>query len=204
MADAERKAAGGKLNRTETVTIRLDPKMRYLAELASRVQRRSLSSYIEWAIDRSFDHVPFPGRENATLADMASQLWDVDEPDRFVTLAIEFPDLLNHEEQKRWKLIRENGALWAGAYAPKHGKKQWTWNPKNQANLLIERLREHWDVFVMVARDEATAKSLPTWNRYESDGAPVRTSASTAKAPTVGDDFSDFPAAIEDDDDLPF
>lgn len=209
MAERERKAAAGgaKLQRTETVTIRLDPKMRYLAELASRLQRRSLSSYIEWAIDRSFTDVSFPGRDG-TLADMARALWDVDEPDRFVYLAINHPDLLNHEEQRRWKLIRENGLLWAGSYVPKHGKRQWTWDPSASANLITDRLREHWDKFVMVARDEADPGSLPTWPRYAPEppapatpAAPVRRSpAKTGKT----EDFTDFPVNLDDDDDLPF
>lgn len=41
---------GSKLSRSETVTVRLDPMTRYLAVLAGRNQRRTLSSYIEWAI----------------------------------------------------------------------------------------------------------------------------------------------------------
>ena len=45
-----RKGGGGKLSRSETVTVRLDPKLRYLAELAARLHRRTLSSYVEWAI----------------------------------------------------------------------------------------------------------------------------------------------------------
>lgn len=42
-----------KLNRTETVTARLDPKLNYLCELASRAQRRTKSSFIEWAIQEA-------------------------------------------------------------------------------------------------------------------------------------------------------
>jgi predicted transcriptional regulator len=42
-----------KLNRSETVTIRLDPRMKYLAEMAGRAQRRTKSSFIEWAIEQA-------------------------------------------------------------------------------------------------------------------------------------------------------
>jgi len=52
-----RGGGGGKLNRSETVTIRLDPKLRYLTELAARQQRRTLSSFIEWAIDSALKDV---------------------------------------------------------------------------------------------------------------------------------------------------
>ena len=48
-----RKGGGGKLSRSETVTVRLDPRLRYLAELAARLHRRTLSSYVEWEIGRA-------------------------------------------------------------------------------------------------------------------------------------------------------
>ena len=55
----EVKAGGGKLARSEVVTVRLDPRLRYLANLVARKQRRTLSSFIEWAIEESLT------RENA-------------------------------------------------------------------------------------------------------------------------------------------
>ena len=58
MAEADKRKGGSKLARSETVTVRLDPKLRYLAELAARKQRRSLSSYIEWAVEDSLSRVP--------------------------------------------------------------------------------------------------------------------------------------------------
>lgn len=42
-----------KLNRSETVTVRLDPRMNYLTELAGRAQRRTKSSFIEWAVQKA-------------------------------------------------------------------------------------------------------------------------------------------------------
>src|SRR6516165_4850387 len=47
----KRKGGGAKLVRSETVTVRLDPKLRYLGEIAARKQRRTVSSFIEWAIE---------------------------------------------------------------------------------------------------------------------------------------------------------
>ena len=113
----KRKGGGGKLTRTETVTVRLDPKLRYLAELAARKQRRTLSSYIEWAIEDSLKTVMlFQGNsyENdppATVADEVSRLWDVDQSERFVRLAIAYPELMTHEEQEVWKLLQDSHIL---------------------------------------------------------------------------------------------
>ena len=114
---SSKRGGGGKLSRTETVTVRLDPKLRYLAELAARKQRRTLSSFVEWAIEEILKTIQLPEGEN--LASMAGALWDVDEPDRFVKLALLYPDMLTHDEQVLWKLITENGYVWRGCRAAK-------------------------------------------------------------------------------------
>ena len=169
MARARRdKVLDGK-RKTEVVTVRLDPRLKYLAELAARRQRRPLSSYIEWAIEESLAHVypaPDPGEEPfaETFKDMAGTLWDVDEPDRFVRLAIRYPDLLDHEEQRLWKLIRESGYLWKGSYDGSEVEWQWTVSEKT---LNWERLRERWDDFSQVARGQADPSVLPSWNKQD-------------------------------------
>ena len=48
---------GGKLTRSEVVTVRMDSQLHYLAELAARKHRRTLSSFIEWAVQQSFKTV---------------------------------------------------------------------------------------------------------------------------------------------------
>src|ERR1700737_1533196 len=105
----KRRSGGGKLSRSETVTVRLDPKLRYLANLAARRQRRTLSSFIEWAVQESLPHVIISGGgynvAPTTVAEVGNELWDVDDADRFAKLALRFPDTLTHDEQILWKLI---------------------------------------------------------------------------------------------------
>src|SRR5207244_10986807 len=164
MAKVERfRAGGGKLTLSDTVTVRLDPKLRYLAELAALKHRRTLSSFIEWAIEDSLQRVKLregTGYNNdtgTTISDDAESLWDVDDADRFARLALKYPELLTHAEQKRWKLIRENGYLWRGRYG---SDDKWEWNVKEQS-LNLERLREHWEQFSAVARGGGPASVLP-------------------------------------------
>ena len=95
--------------RSEVVTVRLDPKLKYLAELAARKQRRPLSSYVEWAIERSLSQVHLEEDFNNNTVSVADaerthHLWDLDEADRIVRLAVTYPELLTHEEQMVWKL----------------------------------------------------------------------------------------------------
>lgn len=161
---AKKKGAGGNLNRSEVITVRLDPKLRYLAELAALKQRRTLSSYIEWAIQDSLNRVylregtGYNGDEGTTFFDETDRLWDVDAPDRFAKLALHYPELLTYDEQKKWKLIRENGYLWKGRMI--RGK--WTWEVEEDA-LIIERLRKYWDEFCSVAEGTMDSSALPTW-----------------------------------------
>ena len=164
--ESKRKAGGGKLARSETVTVRLDPKLRYLAELAALKQRRTLSSFIEWSIEntltREFIREPYHATDRGlSFSDAASQLWDVDDADRFAKLCLNYPYLLSHEEQKRWKLIRENGCLWKGNFDKSTGKWEWI---VQESSLIFERLRDHWAIFIAVASGEADRSALPKWS----------------------------------------
>jgi DNA-binding CsgD family transcriptional regulator len=166
----ERAASGGaKLGRSETVTVRLDPKLNYLCELAARAQRRTKSSFIEWAIAESLGSVSLPevtrydgefgDVRDVTLKEKASELWEVDEPDRLAALALVAPALLTHEEQLIWRLIRENGYLWKGHYDKQD---EWTWKVSGES-LVLDRLRDKWDVFKAVALGELPKDKLPKW-----------------------------------------
>ena len=84
-------------------------------------------------------------------------LWDVDEPDRFARLSLTHPDLLTHEEQILWKLIRETGHLWLGHH---DDEEHWTWNVRKES-LIYERLREQWHELLRVARGEQSRDTLP-------------------------------------------
>ena len=165
----KRKGGGGKLSRSEVVTVRLDPQMRYLADLAGRIHRRTLSSYIEWAVKNALDResirpVWLKGLEvsDHTIGAETEYLWDVDNADRFAKLALRYPYLLTHDEQILWKLIRENGLLWKGRHDK--GTGEWTWRIEDDS-LIFERLREYWTKFNAVAGGEADRSSLPKWPR---------------------------------------
>ena len=168
---------GAKLSRSETVTVRLDPKLNYLCELAARVQRRTKSSFIEWAIADSLGSVELPevtshgdsysDIREVTLKEKASELWHVDEPDRVAALAMIAPALLSHDEQLIWRLVRENGYLWKGKY-DKHD--QWSWDV-SEDSLIRDRLRDYWDIFKGAALEELPKDKLPTWPKKKPKAA---------------------------------
>ncbi|MGD0289464.1 MAG: hypothetical protein ABSC63_07420 [Candidatus Binataceae bacterium] len=180
---------GGKV-RSETVTVRLDPKLRYLADLAGRKQRRTLSSFIEWAIEEALktvtigEHYDDRGNNYTTsIGTAASELWDVDAPERFVKLAFRYPELLNHEEQLLWKLIRQHGFFWKGNRG-EDGK--WCFNPQSESSTSFRNLRECWDLVNKVARGEAPVSAIP------SADVPVVVTSPPDRQPS------------DDDEDIPF
>ncbi len=166
---APNRKGGAKLSRSETVTVRLDPKLNYLCELAARAQRRTKSSYIEWAVADSLGGVVLPevatfdsgfdDERHVTLKEKSSELWHVDEPDRVAALALIAPALLTHEEQLIWRLVRENGYLWRGRY---DANDEWSWDAA-PGKILHDRLRDYWDIFKGVAVGDLTKDKLPTW-----------------------------------------
>ena len=154
-----KKSGGGKLSRSQTVTVRLDPKLRYLAELAARKQRRTLSSFIEWAIESSLDNVVLLNQKGVapqTVAGQAEVLWDVDEPDRFVQLAFLYPELMTHDEQVLWKLIQEQPYFWQKLEGDDTSL---SWRTE-RGNLVLSRLKDNWDKFKAVSKKDADPKSI--------------------------------------------
>nr|WP_318227861.1 hypothetical protein [Paraburkholderia terrae] len=185
MAERMKRPGGGpKTTRSEIVTIRLEPRLRHLAEVAARRQRRTLSSFVEWAIEEALAQVELQERigiveENGqpsfnfrkiTVADDAESLWDVEEADRFVKLAGRYPELLTHEEQVLWKLIFES-SLWPGDFKTKLRDIIRHRDPatKQESALQFERLREHWTTFKAVAAGEMDSSALP--KRSDSDSS---------------------------------
>ncbi len=113
MAETKRKSKTG-APRTEVFAMRLDPKLKYLAEIAARRQRRSLANFIEWTIEQAFEKVyliePGDGEigvSRKTVTDASAELWALDESDRFLQLAKNYPELLTYDEQLIWRVICE-------------------------------------------------------------------------------------------------
>ncbi len=160
------RAAGGKLARSEVVTVRLDPKTKYAAELAARIQRRTISSFIEWAVECALKEVAIVSQErdplnDEKLWDVMSRLWDVDEPDRLINLALRLPQLMNHEEQQIWKLIRINKYFWRVRKEPNG---EYTWgNDLNsiRQDLIVERVRKHWNTIIELVDDPDSDNVIP-------------------------------------------
>ena len=156
----KKKGAGGYLSRSQVVTIRLDPKLKFAAELAARKQRRTISSFIEWSVEQAIKRVHLTFDDNNCSIDTVEyalqDVWDVEEADRFVKLAIYLPSLLTYEEEQIWKLILECAHFWAIDNP---------WEEINELDLLrkvihFDRIRTQWDTLHLIIKGEVSKEVL--------------------------------------------
>ena len=126
-------------NKSEVVTLRLDPKTRFGLELLSRKQYRTLSSVVEWSINKTL-------KGTNGILDL-DNIWDVYESDRLVKTALYQPNLLNYDEQLIWKVIEENYHIDLGDnnYAP---------------DAPFKEIRKHYDIIKQVASGEGDVAVL--------------------------------------------
>lgn len=100
----ERKKGGKGLARTEQVAIRFDPRTKYFLELCARVQRRTVTNFVEWAVEEAFKKVALAKEADqglfVPLAEEAWALWSPRESERVMRLAFLYPHLLTYEEQQ--------------------------------------------------------------------------------------------------------
>jgi hypothetical protein len=159
----KRKGAGGNLNRTQVVTVRLDPKLKYSAELAARIQRRTLSSFVEWSVEEAVKKVEVMGIDHApTSVDKATRyVWDVNEADRLVKLALHFPELLTFDEDRLWKIIIEHPYFWYQDWENEGG---WL---LSEDFVNFKHLRDQWETLNKILDGEATIQDIPKTEKHD-------------------------------------
>jgi hypothetical protein len=144
--------------KAESITVRIDPKLRYALELLARNQRRNLSSVVEWAIQRAIDD-PKDGLvavgEHGEAVYLLPCLWSVEESDRFFLLAEFRPDLLSFEEGKLSNLILESDIYDYITESLKH------LSTGEMIRKRREKMREYFDIFKKANNGEADKDALP-------------------------------------------
>lgn len=85
--------------KTDALTLRLDPRVKFLIELLSRVGHQSITGVIESAVSRlAHDRKVGLAGSELSLAYASERIWSPIESDRVVNMAMFAPSLLNHEE----------------------------------------------------------------------------------------------------------
>ena|SRR3990167_3977820 len=131
---ARKKGGGGKLNRSEIIQARLDPKLHMAAEIMARCERRTLSSFIEKCIEdasksykvkrnlfqpwwsewpsENVDELIYSESDEVTAEQAASDIVSDHEAIRFFKFATYFPELLNKTEEDLFNQITRTNYFW--------------------------------------------------------------------------------------------
>ena len=163
---AQNRARNAQMVRSETVTFRLDGRLKALGEVAARLQGRKLSNFLECVLERAFHDVIVDGKQREvtpghkpanqaelgapdsfggiTLAQIADELWSPDEATFFYNRAMMTPGAFSEGELKLWNV------LWhSDHYAP-------------EREVSLERVKVDWQPNLVAIRDgEAEVDILP-------------------------------------------
>ncbi|MQA55641.1 MULTISPECIES: hypothetical protein [Pseudomonas chlororaphis group] len=127
----------GETSTTVSVGIRIDPKMKFALDIMGRLQKRSLTAVIEWAIHNAMEREMLD--EQSSLAHEIDCIWSTDEITRLVNLAERMPQALTYDELRIWETIKNSPYLWSvregSALSPK--------------KLNLTALREDWEELML-------------------------------------------------------
>lgn len=131
-----------------TRTIRFERRQDFGLELLARLQRRSVNSLVQLAVDRLLNdpnHGLFtPNTEDAGAPrNILDDVWDLDEADRIINVAIRFPSLLDERWSPIWKAIQDDRSLWTKTGAPNRReiRRKWEALKSNHAGRTVGRPR---------------------------------------------------------------
>lgn len=192
----KKEGAGGKLNRGEIVQTRLNAKLRFAAEIMARLERRTVSSFIEqlieqasktyfikdeesnsWAMKLNYlDNDESSTKKKLTIDRIIKALWTLHEPTRFVVFAKSCPDLLNEAEESLIKTIEETKYFWTYYLieANNSDKKIKEWKRMNiLEGLVTENLAEYWNRLKDGKIDAKDLSKLPMGDTLKQDTHPI-------------------------------
>ncbi len=143
-AKPKTRPVGGKRKtpRSEIISVRLEPQLRFAAELAAAKTRNTLSTFIELAVDKAVRELVLieavNGGKPSTAADVSVSAWEPHPADRLVRMHFKFPELLTLSERRLWRVITEQADLW---------------EETNDHSLILNRtrLKSRWDHVCAIA-----------------------------------------------------
>lgn len=146
---------------TVSVSLRIDPRIKYGIDLAARIQKRTVTGVVEWAVERALADVKMPidfmveghhGKPElpapqSVFDAVTDRLWSPDEATRVIRLAFEYPSLLTFEEGLIWESIRLSPPFWR--FTPRVVTEASPWK-----NARLEVISRYWDTLVERVRAE--------------------------------------------------
>jgi len=169
---------GGKLGRSEIIQARLSPQVRLKAEILAFKEKLTLSSLIENKLAEAAENTTVfiwdrhqGKRVERNLAQFVDEIWEYNEPKRFVAQALHIPESLTNKQIKVWQRICNSCYFWRcmkTKYQDQNGNELFSsWEPLLLLDTLIEpNLNQYWELLNDLKADES--QFPPAHERVES------------------------------------
>jgi len=143
----------GETSTTVSVGIRIDPKIKFALDIMGRLQKRSLTAVIEWAISQAITNQQLDtGGES--LSSVLDKVWSTDESVRLIKLARHMPEALTYDELRIWETIKATGYFW-------HRNKSGGYNPET-GELTVFLVTDNWETILQhVDRHKGSSTIVP-------------------------------------------
>ena len=141
----------GETATTVSVGIRIDPKIKFALDLMGRLQKRSLTAVIEWAISNAISQ-QVGGPDGSAVSEIVDNVWSTDDAVRFVNLCYHLPEALTYDELRTWETIKASKIFWKNDRLD-----------RNQDALLISSVQDYWEdilEFTEKHRSNSTVKAI--------------------------------------------
>ncbi len=129
--------------------------------MAARLQRRTLSSFIEWTIEESLRKLEITDidKNNVKFEDFIEKTFDIDPSEKLTNIALSYPILLTYDEILIWKVIETHEYFWLSFDTFKKRGAGY-----GIEDLDLDNIRNQWKNIIIVAgggSDEIPARSEP-------------------------------------------
>ncbi|HFL2800508.1 TPA: hypothetical protein ACGWUX_004704 [Pseudomonas aeruginosa] len=175
---------------TVSVSLRVDPSIKYAIDIAARVQKRTVTGVVEWSVEKALTTVKMPVdfmvmNENlapampepqSVMEAVKERLWYPDESIRLVRLAFEYPSLLTFEEGLIWESIRLSPPFWR--FVPRVSEEASPWK-----NARIDVISKYWPTLLERVREQGGVVQVT----YEDVGLPSPLELEERKAQAIND-----------------
>lgn len=149
----------GSRNKSEVITIRINPKLKFGLELMARLHNRSVAQTVEMAIQRVLED-PFDGIQNLRDVryerDLIEKLWSPHRGERLLRMVLTHPELLSYEEEVLWHKLTRAGVT--EDYLEGTSLDDLHLRPNCNQREFEERIADFWDKLDETERS-ATSKS---------------------------------------------
>jgi hypothetical protein len=131
----------------ELWSMKINRRLKYLARIASREQQRTISNFVERAIERALtveamrEQEPNVGAGQTTKQSIPlwrEDLWSADEAERFYRLATRRPGLLSKTEREQWGMLSGSMVLQDGKISLKRFREYWNDGTLNTEHILAD------------------------------------------------------------------